>query len=92
LGRALGPSGVTGASDDDRSGIATYAQAGAQFRNGTLWTVLSCLPLMMAVQEICDRTALATGQNVSQLARRKYGHPGRVAVLVLLGALWSLTP
>jgi Mn2+/Fe2+ NRAMP family transporter len=60
--RALGPGLVTGASDDDPSGIATYAQAGASFGFGFLWTALLTFPLMAAVQEICDRTALATGE------------------------------
>ena len=87
LGKALGPGLVTGASDDDPSGIATYAQAGAQFRNGTLWTVVFCLPLMVAVQEICDRTALATGESLGALARRKYARAGRAVVGVLLAAL-----
>jgi NRAMP (natural resistance-associated macrophage protein)-like metal ion transporter len=87
LSRSFGPGLVTGASDDDPSGIATYAQAGAQFRNGTLWTVLFCLPLMMAIQEICDRTALATGQNLGELARVKYRRAGRGIVMVLLVAL-----
>lgn len=87
LARALGPGLVTGASDDDPSGIATYAQAGAQFRNGTLWTVVVSLPLMMAVQEICDRTALATGENLGELTRRKYQRAGRLVVLLLLAAL-----
>src|SRR5450756_2109927 len=63
----LGPGLVTGASDDDPSGIATYAQAGAQFGFGLLWTALITLPLMMAVQEICDRTALATGKTLGCL-------------------------
>lgn len=87
LARALGSGLVTGASDDDPSGIAAYAQAGAQFRNGTLWTVIFCLPLMMAVQEICDRTALATGDSPGRLARRKYARAGQGVVLVLLLAL-----
>jgi Mn2+/Fe2+ NRAMP family transporter len=56
--RALGPGLVTGASDDDPSGIATHAQAGAQFGFGMLWVALVTLPLMAGVQEICDRTAL----------------------------------
>ena len=60
--RALGPGLVTGASDDDPSGIATYAQAGASFGFGFLWTALLTFPLMAAVQEISDRTALATGE------------------------------
>jgi NRAMP (natural resistance-associated macrophage protein)-like metal ion transporter len=84
---ALGPGLVTGASDDDPSGIATYAQAGAQFRYATLWTVLVSLPLMMAVQEICDRTALATGQSLGKLARRRFGDRVRLITVILLVAL-----
>ena len=66
--RALGPGLVTGASDDDRSGIATYSQTGAQFKYSMLWSALITLPLMAAVQEICDRTALATGQSLENSA------------------------
>ncbi len=58
--RAMGPGLVTGASDDDPSGIATYSQAGAKYGFGFLWAALLTLPLMATVQEICDRTALAT--------------------------------
>lgn len=54
----MGPGLVTGASDDDPSGIATYSQADAQYGLAFLWTALLTLPLMAAVQEICDRTAL----------------------------------
>jgi Mn2+/Fe2+ NRAMP family transporter len=53
---------VTGASDDDPSGVATYSQAGAQFGLGLSWVSLLTLPLVAGVQEICDRTALATGR------------------------------
>src|SRR5437870_11236793 len=67
--RALGPGLVTGASDDDPSGIATYSQAGASFGFGLLWVALVTLPLAASVQEICDRTALATGKTLGQLAR-----------------------
>ena len=66
--RAMGPGVVTGASDDDPSGVATYAQAGAQFRYSLLWSALLTLPLMAAVQEICDRTALATGRGLGELS------------------------
>src|SRR4029078_12510564 len=52
--------------------IGTYAQAGAEFRYGLLWTSLFTLPLMSAVQEICDRTALATGQTLSELAVARF--------------------
>ena len=84
---ALGPGLITGASDDDPSGVATYAQAGAQFKFGLLWTALVTFPLMTGVQEICDRTALATGQSLGALARKRFGRFGRAIVGVLLCAL-----
>src|ERR1022692_660580 len=85
--RAMGPGLVTGASDDDPSGIATYSQAGAQYGLAFLWTALLTLPLMAAVQEICDRTALATGTGLGELAVRHFHWAGRVILAVLLGAL-----
>ena len=85
--RALGPGLVTGASDDDPSGIATYSQAGAQFKYRMLWAALITLPLMAAVQEICDRTALATGQSLGELCRRRFSKTGRAVMTVLLVAL-----
>ena len=85
--RAIGPGLVTGASDDDPSGIATYSQAGAQFGFAFLWSALLTLPLMAAVQEICDRTALATGAGLGELAVRRFGRAGRAVVGVLLVAL-----
>ncbi|WP_349897919.1 Nramp family divalent metal transporter [Parafrigoribacterium soli] len=83
----LGPGLVTGAADDDPSGVATYSQAGATYSNGLLWTVPLTLPLMMAAQEICDRTALATGESLGRLARRKFPHRIRVVIGILLVAL-----
>jgi NRAMP (natural resistance-associated macrophage protein)-like metal ion transporter len=83
----LGPGLISGASDDDPSGIATYAQAGATFKYTTLWTVPVTLPMMMAVQEICDRTALVTGKSMGALVREKFGHRIRIVVGVLLVAL-----
>jgi NRAMP (natural resistance-associated macrophage protein)-like metal ion transporter len=85
--RALGPGLVTGASDDDPSGIATYAQVGAQLRYGLLWPALVTLPLMAAVQEMCDRTALATGQSLGELAAQKFARRGRIVLSVLVTAL-----
>lgn len=85
--RVAGPGLVTGASDDDPSGIATYAQAGAQYGFGLLWTALVTLPLMATVQEICDRTALATGQTLGELAARSFPRWSRIVVGVLLVAL-----
>ena len=86
--RALGPGLVTGASDDDPSGIATYAQAGAKFGFGLLWTSLLTLPLMAAVQEICDRTALATGKNLGRLVTDRFAGRARIVIGTLLGALF----
>ncbi|HEY7625812.1 MAG TPA: divalent metal cation transporter, partial [Ilumatobacteraceae bacterium] len=85
--RSLGPGLVTGASDDDPSGIATYSQAGAQFKYAMAWVALLTLPLSTAVQEICDRTALATGKTLGELARTKFGRFGRAVMTVLLVAL-----
>src|SRR5579863_4983810 len=85
--RAMGPGLVTGASDDDPSGIATYSQAGAQFGLSFLWTSLLTLPLMAAVQEICDRTALATGTGLGELAVKRFNRFGRAVLGVLLVSL-----
>ncbi|CAN5437253.1 divalent metal cation transporter [soil metagenome] len=83
----LGPGLVTGASDDDPSGVATYAQAGATFGTGMLWTAPVTLPLMIAVQEICDRTALATGKSLGALACVKFGTKATAVTALLLVAL-----
>ncbi|MEO7216723.1 MAG: divalent metal cation transporter, partial [Gemmatimonadaceae bacterium] len=56
--RKLGPGLITGAADDDPSGIATYSQAGAAFGYGLLWTALVSLPLMIAVQLMCARVGV----------------------------------
>ena len=84
---AFGPGIITGASDDDPSGIATYAQAGAQYGLSLLWTPLLTFPLMAAVQEICDRTALATGLGLGELASRRFSKWGRGLVATLLVTL-----
>ena len=85
--RAIGPGLVTGASDDDPSGIATYSQAGAQYGLALLWTALLTWPLMVAVQQICDRTALATGTGIGELAVKRFHRTGRAVLGVLLVAL-----
>jgi NRAMP (natural resistance-associated macrophage protein)-like metal ion transporter len=85
--RAMGPGLVTGASDDDPSGIATYAQAGAKYGLSFLWAALVTLPLMVGVQEICDRTALATGTGLGELAVKRFQRAGRSILAVLLVAL-----
>jgi len=85
--RALGPGLVTGASDDDPSGIATYAQAGAKVGFGLLWSALITLPLMSAVQEMCDRTALTTGKGLGELAVKRFKRRGRSVINILGAAL-----
>jgi len=68
----LGPGLITGASDDDPSGIATYSQAGAAFGFGLLWTMLFTYPLMSAVQEISGRIGRVTGHGIAGNIRRCY--------------------
>jgi NRAMP (natural resistance-associated macrophage protein)-like metal ion transporter len=68
----LGPGLITGASDDDPSGIGTYSQVGSQFGYGLLWTALFTFPLMAAVQELCARIALQTGVGLGVSLRRKF--------------------
>jgi hypothetical protein len=63
--RMLGPGLITGASDDDPSGIATYSQAGAQFGFSITWTLLFTYPLMAAIQEISGRIGRITGQGIA---------------------------
>ncbi|KHL02150.1 Nramp family divalent metal transporter [Sinomonas humi] len=82
--KALGPGLVTGSADDDPSGVATYAQAGAQYGFAAVWAAPVVLPLMIAVQEMCDRTATATGQTLGRLARRRFGRAGELVVGLLL--------
>ena len=80
--RVLGPGIVTGAADDDPSGIATYSQAGAQFGFGTLWTLLLSLPLMIAVQEACMRIGAVTGKGLAAVIRDTY--PKKVLYPIVL--------
>ncbi len=70
--RILGPGLVTGAADDDPSGIATYSQTGAQFGYGQLWTALWMLPLMTGVQEACARIGLVTGKGITTIVKGCY--------------------
>ena len=68
----LGPGLITGAADDDPSGIATYSVTGAAFGYGPLWTALFCFPLMAAVQLMCSRLGMATGRGLAAVVRRRY--------------------
>jgi len=73
--KRLGPGFVTGASDDDPSAIGTYAQAGAQFGYSQLWTAFVTFPIMAAVQEMCGRIGLVTGEGLATVIRRHYAAP-----------------
>lgn len=70
--KSLGPGLITGASDDDPSGIGTYSQAGAQFGYGIGWTMLLTFPLMVAIQEISARVGRVTGHGISGNVCRHY--------------------
>lgn len=72
LWRKIGPGLVTGASDDDPSGIAIYSQTGAMAGLGLLWTALITFPLMAAVQEICARIGMVTGHGLAGNLKRNY--------------------
>jgi NRAMP (natural resistance-associated macrophage protein)-like metal ion transporter len=70
--KSLGPGLITGASDDDPSGIATFSQAGAQFGFGMLWMALFQYPMMTVIQEICARIGLVTGSGLGGILKKKY--------------------
>lgn len=80
----LGPGVVTGASDDDPSGIVTYSQTGAQFGNSFLWLALFTTPLMMAVQEMSARLGLVSGRGLATLIRQHISPKVAVTVSLLL--------
>ena len=82
----IGPGFVTGASDDDPSGIGTYAVAGATFGFATLWTALVTFPLMATVQFICAKIGMVTGQGLAGVLRKHYSiwilYPAILALVV----------
>ena len=80
----LGPGLITGAADDDPSGIATYSQTGAQFGFGQLWTAVFMLPLMMSVQEACARIGQVTGKGIVAVIKEHYSKKVAFAVVVLV--------
>ena len=71
----LGPGLITGASDDDPSGIATYSQAGAQYGFAPIWTALITFPLMAAIQEMCARIGLVTSVGLTTTLKKHYPRP-----------------
>jgi NRAMP (natural resistance-associated macrophage protein)-like metal ion transporter len=80
--KLLGPGLISGASDDDPSGIATYSQAGAGFGLSTLWTALIAFPLMASIQQMCARIGLVTEQGLTGTLKKNYPKP--VLYLMLL--------
>ena len=84
LADILGPGLVTGASDDDPSGIATYSQAGAQYGYGLIWTLLLTYPLMCAIQMISAEIGRVTGRGLAGNMRR---HFPRAVLYLLVGLL-----
>ena len=82
--RILGPGLITGAADDDPSGIATYSQTGAQFGYGQLWTALFLYPFMTAVQEACARIGAVTKKGIAQVVRENYSKKILVAAVTLI--------
>src|SRR5256886_16482355 len=73
--RHIGPGLITGAADDDPSGIGTYSQLGAQFRFAMLWTVPVSLPLAAAVEELAARLGLAGGEGLASLIKKTFPSP-----------------
>lgn len=84
LFKIIGPGVITGAADDDPSGIGTYSQTGAQFGYGQLWTALFMLPFQTAVQEACARIGGVTGKGVAAVVRQHYSKKVLYAVVVLV--------
>lgn len=80
----LGPGLITGCSDDDPSGIATYTQAGAKFGLSTLWTALITYPLMYCIQEMCARIGIVTGLGFSAVVKKYYPKPYLYLTLIIL--------
>ncbi len=88
--RILGPGLITGAADDDPSGIGTYSQAGAAYGPLLLWSILYMLPLMICVQEMCGRIGLVTRQGLAGVIRDHYSRKllyGAVALLFIANTI-----
>ena len=92
LYQMLGPGLITGAADDDPSGIATYSQVGAQFGYGLAWSLVFSYPLMATIQEISARIGRVTGLGIAGNLRRHYSAwlSGSIVLLLLIANLISL--
>src|SRR2546423_1167189 len=82
----LGPGLITGAADDDPSGIGTYSQVGAQFGLGLLWTVPISFPLAAAVEELAARLGLASKEGLASLIKEHFPRPVLYGISALLAA------
>ena len=82
--KVFGPGVITGAADDDPSGIATYTQTGAKFGYGQLWTVIVMLPLMTAIQEACARIGAVTGHGLAAVIKANYSRKVLYAAVLLV--------
>lgn len=82
--RILGPGLITGAADDDPSGIATYSQTGAQFGFGQLWTALYQIPLLIAIQEACARIGAVAGKGLAGVVKDNYSKKVLYGVVLLV--------
>ncbi len=82
--RALGPGVITGAADDDPSGVATYSIAGAQLGTSLLWTAFLTWPLMAAVQMMCARIGMVTGKGLAGALRQRFPRWSLVVVSIAL--------
>lgn len=82
--KVFGPGVITGAADDDPSGIATYTQTGAKFGYGQLWTVIVMLPLMTAIQEACARIGAVTGHGLAAVIKANYSKKVLYAAVLLV--------
>ena len=82
--KKLGPGLITGAADDDPSGIATYSQAGAQYGYGLLWSILFTTPLMIGIQLVSARIGRVTGHGLAANIRERFPRPVLYAIVALL--------
>lgn len=82
--KKLGPGLITGASDDDPSGIATYSQVGAKFNLSLLWTALITYPLMFGIQEMCARIGIVTSKGLAGIIRKNYPKPFLYILILLI--------
>ncbi|MBI2463200.1 MAG: Nramp family divalent metal transporter [Candidatus Spechtbacteria bacterium] len=80
----LGPGFISGAADDDPTGVAAHMQSGAQFGYGMLWTALFTLPFMVAIQEMCGRIGLVTGKGLAGVIKQTYSKSLLYVIVVLL--------